>query len=517
MTPQARRAERAERVRYGQGLAAQAERLAALIDETEELQFREALAPLLAEELRREDAGWSKYGATADGYDLAPAELAKARARCVTLWQVDATVGRAAELLAEGSIGQGVAPPRSSDTAVDKVIKQTWNDPLNQGTMFSQAAMIDASNRLVTEGELFFAIHTKEGDPDVVLTRWQPGEIVSVITAPENKTLPIAYLRETQPVKFNHKQGTWEPDGTTIKKYYKAAMLGEPDEEVEKAWEAIGVEEDVAVHHVRVNTLGLRGIPEAYRALDWARSHAQALSSLVTLARALATLAWKVKVATKNSANLTAAAAAFRDPAPGVGSTVAESQNIDHTPVDVGTGGTSNNAMAVRHSHLETLRAFPFGEHWYGDASTGNLATATAMEMPAIWALTARQKMFDELFRFVLDFALLRATLASSAGVGPGPWEYDIDFEPVQPRNENVLGIFLTGLSAATTSGIIDPREASYQAYQALGSNEIETLLEAQYPGGELPAEPAPETMDAAEAAGDEAKGPPFQPGQAGA
>jgi hypothetical protein len=269
-------------------------------------------------------------------------------------------------------------------------------------------------------------------------------------------------------------------------------------------------------YHVKANTLGLRGIPEAYRAYDWIRSHARTVSDLVTLSKALAMFAWRKKLNTKSATAIENAAKMFRTPPSGPAGVQVENQNVQLDAINVPTGGVGNLEVASRQTHLQSIRPFGFGEHWYSDASTGNLATASAMDMPAIWKIEERQQFIGEvcedLTRLAIELAVIQGDFPSRRLPTRVDRAFDLDFPAPQPRNENVLGIFLNALTTAAKDGLIDPREAAYQAYTALGSNDVTEILERQFPtedklDGQAPTvEPGaePEPPEAKETAGEE-------------
>jgi len=251
------------------------------------------------------------------------------------------------------------------------------------------------------------------------------------------------------------------------------------------------------IYHVAVNTAGLRGIPEAYRSYDWAKTHARALADMATLTKALSMIAWTKKMKTKSTAAIDAAARMYHDPPPGPGGVQVQNENVSMEPVNVGTGQVSNQQATARLAHLETIKPHGFGEHWYGDASTGNLATATAMELPAIWRIEVRQALWEQVYEALCQYAVRQAIIQRDFPMPRLALDVDtymdVDFPPAQPNTPGSTALLLGALAGA--SGVlIDEREAAYQAYVALGTNDIAEVMEKQFPGGELPEPPpAPE------------------------
>jgi len=495
---------------------------------------QESIASQLAQELAEEDQGWRKLTEGAGTYDLTPSELSDARAKCIKAWQIDPTLGQTSALLASGAFGSGVVKPRAVDARVQAVVDRLWGDLDNQLALFSRRAMVRTSDALLLEGERFLGVHASTTESVLKLSELPCAEIVDIVCHPENALRPVLYRRKYRPNEYDLDRGQYQPGPEQVAyyadwrcwRYILDPTFTDEDPEWDQAIADLlnraGLLDDptpVLCYHIVGNTLGQRGIPEAYRSYDWIRSHARTLSALVTMAKALAAFAWRKKLNTKSATAIEAAANAFRNPPPGTGGVQVENQNVTLDPVNVGTGGVGNLEVASRQTHLQSIRGSGFGEHWYSDASTGNLATATAMEMPALWRLEDRQAAVGEpcldLTGLAVELAIIRQDYPARRLPKTVDRKVDLDFPAPQPRNENVLGIFLNALSTAAKDGLIAPREAAYQAYTALGSNNVQELLEEQFPPQEKldgaksttdePEATEPETPDAGQPPADEA------------
>lgn len=487
---------------------------------------QETIASQLAQELTEEDIGWRKLTEGGGTYDLSLGELSEIRAKCIKAWQIDPSLGQAASLLVSGAFGKGLDIPRAADSRVQEVVDRLWEDEDNRLAMFSRDAMARTSNALMLEGERFLAVHTSVTESRVKLSELPCAEVVEVITSPENALKPVLYRREFRPETYDVAAGRYTTGAKQVRyyadwrcwRYLLDPAFGEDSPEWEEGVADLlaraGIMEAAGpiawCYHVKANTLGLRGIPEAYRAYDWIRSHARTLSDLVTLSKALAMFAWRKKLNTKSATAIENAAKMFRTPPSGPAGVQVENQNVQLDAINVPTGGVGNLEVASRQTHLQSIRPFGFGEHWYSDASTGNLATASAMDMPAIWRIEDRQEQIgtvcEDLTGLAIELAVIRQDFPSRRLPSRVDRAFDLDFPSPQPRNENVLGIFLNALTTAAKDGLIEPREAAYQAYTALGSNDVTEILERQFPvedklDGEAPtlepgAEPEPPQED---------------------
>jgi broad specificity phosphatase PhoE len=481
------------------------------------LRVQESIASQLQQELTEEDIGWRKLTEGAGGYDLTPTELRDVREKCLKAWQIDPSLGTAGALLASGAFGTGEIRPMAVDQRVQAVVDRLWDDEDNRLALFSRRAMVRTSDALMVDGERFLAVHASTTESRVKVSELPCSEIVDVVCHPENALRPVLYRRTYRPQAYDLGKGQYQP-GPEQTVYYAdwrtwRYMLDETFTDEDPEWDEAtaallsraGILDDptpVLCYHIRGNTLGQRGIPEIYRAYDWVRSHSRTLSAMVTLSKALAMFAWRKKLNTKSATAVQAAAEAFRSPVPGTGAVHASNQNVSLEAVDVGTGLESS----ARQTHLQSIRPFGFGEHWYSDANTGNLATATAMDLPSIWRIEARQADVSEpcldITRLAVELAVLRQDYPTRRLPQGVDRAMDMDFPAAQPPNPANTAQLLGALTAASGT-LLDPREAAYQAYAAIGSNNIQEILERQFP--------PQEKLDGEMATTD---GPEPQPGQ---
>jgi len=341
----------------------------------------EAVSANLKRELDAEGEGWLSLtgGGGAGAMDISASDLEDIRSTCIVLWENDPTLGQAAMLLQSGALGGGIGTPTATDSRVEKVVTRFWEDPDNQLSVFGREAQILLNLALIVEGEKWYSLHTSDADDQVKVADLAVGEITQVITHPENRRKPVMYRREFRPQVLNVGSGQYTPATETVVWYYRdwryAPWLMEAEEREDDAAEVLfaeagtNLQEDAALYQVKTNTLGLRGVPEAHRMSDWSKAHARSVRSLVALTKALAMFAWQRQVTTKSAATLKAMADQMKTPPPGDAAVLAENQNVKTTPVNVGTGGSTNLTGASRETLLEAIRPFGFGEHFYGDSS----------------------------------------------------------------------------------------------------------------------------------------------------
>ncbi len=422
-----------------------------------------------------------------DGLDLDGDARTRIAERCVRLWIRDGTIAQAESLLASGCFGEGLSRPRAADGRVQRAIDRFWDDEDNRLVLTDVSGLRDTNRCLMLEGERFFTVHTSPADSQVKIADIPASEITEVICHPQNRRKRLLYRREWRPRQYDFEAGRWVVARDPEVRYYRDLSAPDPrmpqpeddPEALAQVLEAPSLEPDVAVCHAVTNTMGVRGVPEAYRAYDWAHIHAGTVTDMATITRAFAMLAWRKKVRTRSVDTVRSAGRSFLSPPPGPGGVFVGNENVDLEPIRVGTGQVANQSATGRHTFLESIRPFGFGEHWYGDASTGNLAIGRSMELPAIWRIRERQGFFERLLRRLIDYAIARAALMQDLVYIPHTVRrtYDLDFPPVRPRDEAYLAGLLGALADARDRGLIDGDEASYQAHVAIGTDDIDEAM----------------------------------------
>ena len=206
--------------------------------------------------------------------------------------------------------------------------------------------------------------------------------------------------------------------GTPRHIYYRAAdadwggeqetaaldRLGEKSAAAIKA----GLLDNVQVVHVAINTLGQRGYPLLTPALDWTQALRKFMETRATITDASARYAFK-KTVKGGPSSVNALASAMRNatPAPGGAADpgydrmgpVAGATMIRRTVGSIPSSSSSTPARGTPRPtrwmlKLEFLAGVGISEHYFGDATKGNLATATAMERPVELTLAEYQETF---------------------------------------------------------------------------------------------------------------------------
>jgi hypothetical protein len=344
--------------------------------------------------------------------------------RCKLYYYRNPLAGLWVNLTTDFVFGEGVSEPKAEDKNVQEIITKFWNDPDNQAVLTSYQAQTMISNKIQYEGNIFFMLFTDEV-ADVRVRVMNTEEVDDIIKDNEDRMRPMWYKLKTSDRKFNFQSDMYDVSMAKIKycpDWNNLKPEGVPQNKII---------EDAVIFHVKINCdiNDKFGIPELFRGIDWIKANKEASEDLATLVRSLSTLAWKKKVkGSPTQVNTLKAAMQARTDLTnirtGAGFTQYENQNIDTTPIDIKTGGATINETSIRQSKLMVCAASRIFEHYYGDPSTGNMATATTMELPMIKKFKGYQKLWTDIFDAIILYQIMKKI---EIGVLPGgKVDYDI-------------------------------------------------------------------------------------------
>lgn len=331
---------------------------------------------------------------------------------------------------------------------VENILYQFIDDELNAIREYERQAAID----LQVDGELF--LRTKTGKPDedtaglIRAVPMRPWECEYIKTE-----LGDFRVREFYRFQLNQTEGDSPISGTST--------------------ETLDISADDMLH-VAINrhSYELRGRPELYRILAWARADTEFLENRARQNFWRGALLWWVAVKGATASILSAVSAAWKKPPP-PGSTVVTSDAQVVTPLVNSAGGTDAepDMKAIKN---RVIIGFRMPEYFFADGSDANLATATAQQLPALTRFSAfqiilREQLWYPLFRRVLQTAI-------DAGLIPEEVEeQDADGEPVreEPKPEDAAAAITKTTQKrereqqAERDKIAADAEAEYEAFQA--------------------------------------------------
>lgn len=395
----------------------------------------------------REEASDLAYW-TLDYFSGRPQEWRPERRKRLTqrariAFQQDPLAGAEAEHYANFALGRGAGMPEAQDEAVQKVIEDAWTDPVNLDHLTGFDAQRAISNELKAGANVFLLAFSQGGR--VRIANLASDRVLNVVTDPEDEDRILWYVcaRQLAPewdfLRDGPKVQVLPADRRIV---YHAHWRNLEEAQRERAAdptlepvplppaEKIG---PGVVYHVRINRLlGQHfGVSPWARTLRFYTAMNRLTESRVAMAQAAASFIAK-RVIKGTPSDITKAASAilqqtgeigstYVDPRTGQAPTVRpgsiwnenESSTLQNLSLNSGGASATADAQIVRGA---AVAPSAFGQHMFGDASNANLATATALELPALMAINAWQEVFEQTFRWFTDFCLQEAARAGRLG-----------------------------------------------------------------------------------------------------
>jgi hypothetical protein len=371
----------------------------------------------------------------------------------------DPLAGAEAQILADFSFGKGVPKPTARDEQVQQVIDEAWTDANNEEKLTGSQAWRKLSNELLTSGELFLTLYVAGGR--IRVGRLDPDTVEAVVPDPEDRLRPLWYMTRHRRFRwdFTNDRAAIEDELTEQGKprltYWKHwrnyddavaereqgivepgenEMITPPEEK-----QAKGV-----VYHLGINQTGeeLRGNPPWARQLRFFTAMNELTEAHVVMAQGASTFIAKrvmrgtpkqvIKAASSTLGHLSelgsqrigAGRPASDEPvafAPGAQAPAPpaswwnenESARLESLSLNSGAAQMAQTAQIVR---APIAAAAQFGQHYFGDASNANLATASTLELPADMRIEGWQALFEQIARWFTDRAIEAAAKAGRFG-----------------------------------------------------------------------------------------------------
>lgn len=438
-------------------------------------------------ELAMEDEGWQAMGR--DGKrEFSREGLRQIAALSRIMFLKNPLVNRAVLVQAMYVWAQGVSIS-SEDEATQAVITAFLDDPANQAELTSHQARTMKECDLQVLGNLFFALFTDINTGGVKVRTVPVDEITEIITDPEDRKAVWFYKREWTAASLDIGTGT-----TTNKPQvaYYPDIQHTPDEQVP----TIGgnpVVWDTPVYHVRVGGLSDMqfGVPETYAALDWAKAVKDNLEDWATVVRSYARFAWNLNTTGGAKAVATAKArlgtgrttsSVDTNPPPTPGGVFVGS-GAEMTPIK--TSGATTSPEDGRYLRLMVCAAFGLPETFFGDVSTGNLATAKSLDRPTELKFIDRQQLWKSVLNTILQYAVRRSKQAPSGAMriktsGEANAKITIEFPPILEHDiTETIGAIVSAatLDGKTTASTVDWKTTTRLLLTALKVSDIDGVL----------------------------------------
>lgn len=464
--------------------------------------FREAVVKerLWELELALEDRGWVRE-TTQAALEFSRYGVQQLIRICRVYGIKNPIIKRIAEICELYVFGRGIEI-RSDDDTANKVIQAFLAD--NDAEM-GHNGLAEKEKDIQTDGALYFGLATDaKGFVRVIMV--DPLEIMDVLTDPDDTAKPLYFLRQWNRNVIDFQSGRQTP--TPQRCWYPS---------LETVQEGTGPKRDMMGDETPINwdmpllrcKIGAPakwrwGIPPVYAAIDWARAYKDALEDYATVRRTLARFALMVEtkggpaaIAAYNSLFSTTFADSDgtqieRNPPPVVGSahTAGPGNKIEAFK----SAGAQANPEETRRILLMACASAGMPETFFGDASTGSLATAVSLDRPTELKFTAIQRRWTHIIKRILQYVLdvSKSTPggamreARQANPAPQPFVINVRFPTVveheiQPMIQAITEIATMGGRTGIAAGIVDRRTICDLLLAEIGYEDRDVLLDDIY------------------------------------
>lgn len=401
-------------------------------------------------ELAIEDRGWIGTGmGQLGGADLLPHTRKILIQKSRLAWRTDPLAKQAVRVWTTYCLGNGLSY-EADDKKVNDEIDAFFTSPVNE-RLLNPAGQQCLSNQLLVDGDIFFTMF--QGDVPKLRTI-DPAQIDGIVTDPDDDQTVWCYRRKTSKDETLY-YADWALDEETQTKVDGSKDSADQNRTIKLERDKDGEGEVIPVYHLAFDRFGKFGNGLLICSLNWSREHARFMVSRVAIAQALAKFASKLTVKGGQAA-VNAAAARIqsslttsglngpgyeKNPSPAPGSTFLQNAGIDlqATPRTTGASDAKTDSDNLK---LMVSAGTGIMLHYFGDPSTGNLATSTAMELPMLKAFTSYQELWRGAYRRILS-------IARKEPIDKKPAPITIELPPILDEDLQKLGSFLTPLTTA--------------------------------------------------------------------
>jgi hypothetical protein len=348
---------------------------------------------------------------------------------------------------------------------VNTLVQDFWHDDINLRYLTGNAAQIQLCRRFLKDGEIPLILGLDS-------YRIVPVDCLDIVEVKEHGSLagmPMLYKRQEGPGRF---RWYWSIEAEMFK--------ADPSFEIERTrlqTDLGATPDDKAVMMLWKYGDGLRGYPPFFSALDWGAANTLLAGNLQSYVKSVTAIVGKYKgkmtatdiarVKNEVASNLSRT----NGLPPPTGSVRVEGEGgAEYSLLNVPTGGAEIFKTGFEVSRLMVSAATGIPIHWLGDPSTGNLATATAMELAQLKDFTGWQQWFigcyDNLFR----------ALARLDGITTDTARFiEIDFPDL---TQDEFASKSAGLAALKASGGMSDEDFARQVAYLCQSDDVEAWVQ---------------------------------------
>jgi hypothetical protein len=365
-------------------------------------------------------------------------ERRKMAAQARMVWIQDPVAGANVDLSCQFIFGRGVPQPKCADSKVQEVVDEAWSDPDNQACLTTFPAQVALCTDLVLQSNLFILFFEDGNDGKVKLGILNHDLVEDAVRDTSNRLRVLYYVARRRDYEWDYQMdrvslkatANMQASGRPVVQYYQALAATDPatgkldTDDPTCPSEKLG---DGLVYHIAINrgSEQVFGIPAMRRIVKWMAALNDFMAARVDMTQAAAAFIMRrtVKGSSTQVANIAAkalsrastlAATSMDDPSAGTiapgprpASILNENENVTTEPFSVSTQApqAAQDAQMIR----SQIASATWPQHYLGDQSNANLATASALELPVIKKVESFQELFEGLFRTFTDRVIERA------------------------------------------------------------------------------------------------------------
>lgn len=433
--------------------------------------------------LAMEDRGWNRINLANDGelpWVTRRLNILKAR----MYWLLDPMAAAAVRTWTNYTLGSGMTI-KAENAAVQKQVDTFMNNPKNR-MMTSAEAQRKHNRRLLIDGEIFFAFfNTPDG---VQMRKVDCIEVVEFVTDPEDAEViwaykRVRYLRGQPQVRFYRNWAYPDQDLSN-------ALTQDPSGQ----WVPglVVPEDDVLLLHLAFDAIHQRGNSLFCSSLNWLTHLRQFMEDRISITKGLAKYIQKLtfKGGKSQAQKLTAQMQQMDRPGGGgapltpstampqkpggvpfgavreTGKTLVVNDDVDLTNMPRVTGATDaqGDHKLIR---LAICAGVGMTEPYFGDAESGNLASATAMELPMLKQFQSHQQLWADCW---VDIIAIVTNFDN-----PQPVEVDVDFPPIV--QDDVAALVTAIVAACAEFPELKQPEILKMTLTTLGLNNVDDVM----------------------------------------
>jgi len=342
-----------------------------------------------------------------------------------------------------------------------KFLKAYWKDPINQAVFTGYTAQEQIAIKLQKDGDIFAVTNPNQAKTRFSTRIIDVDEIEQIVLNPNDPAVETFYKRA-----FVKAGGFGSMGGQGVTRGYHPSVWVISDEYKPKEWPNKADLLSGYIYHLTYGSDPTEhwGWPALARAAEWIEFHKGMAGDLRTLIRALSTFIQDVTVKSGRKADvlrvhgLADKLIGQLARRPTVGAQMIHGPQIETKPVDVKTGAAQMTSQGLKDMVLMVSAATGIPLHYFGDVSTGNLATARSMELPIIKKVRAFQSNMRTLYEGVLNF-ILQLKYEGNAGT------VVTKYPPILERD---MAEFMTSLTLAGDRGWVEDERAAELAIETL-------------------------------------------------